>query len=64
MTWLVYMIGAAIGGRMTFTANDEHDILDGDLVVRVSMKLHHHFARIITNGTDFRRLGTTIDEFD
>lgn len=36
LTWLVYIIGAAIGGRMTFTANDEHDILDGDLVVRVS----------------------------
>lgn len=35
LTWLVYIIGAAIGGRMTFTANDEHDILDGDLVVRV-----------------------------
>lgn len=37
LTWLVYIIGAAIGGRMTFTANDEHDILDGDLVVRVSL---------------------------
>lgn len=37
LTWLVYIIGAAIGGRMTFTANDEHDILDGDLVVRVSI---------------------------
>lgn len=36
LTWLVYIIGAAIGGRMTFTANDDHDILDGDLVVRVS----------------------------
>ncbi|XP_031627705.1 ran-binding protein 16 isoform X2 [Contarinia nasturtii] len=35
LTWLVYIIGAAIGGRLTFTANDEHDILDGDLVVRV-----------------------------
>lgn len=38
LTWLVYIIGAAIGGRMTFTANDEHDILDGDLVVRVSCR--------------------------
>lgn len=36
LTWLVYVIGAAIGGRMTFTTNDEHDILDGDLVVRVN----------------------------
>lgn len=38
LTWLVYIIGAAIGGRMTFTANDEHDILDGDLVVRVRLQ--------------------------
>lgn len=25
---------------MTFTTNDEHDILDGDLVVRVSEKFY------------------------
>lgn len=45
MTWLVYIIGAAIGGRMTFTANDDHDILDGDLVVRVSHNIINLFQK-------------------
>lgn len=36
LTWLVYIIGSAIGGRLSFTADDEHDIMDGELVVRVS----------------------------
>lgn len=46
LTWLVYIIGAAIGGRMTFTANDEHDILDGDLVVRVMHSYYSMFSYI------------------
>lgn len=40
LTWLVYIIGSAIGGRLSFTADDEHDIMDGELVVRVSWILH------------------------
>jgi exportin-7 len=36
LTWLVYIIGSAIGGRMSFQANDDHDIMDGDLMIRVS----------------------------
>lgn len=35
LTWLVYIIGSAIGGRMSFTTDDEHDVMDGELVVRV-----------------------------
>lgn len=46
LTWLVYIIGAAIGGRMTFTANDEHDILDGDLVVRVLQLMNFTDSRL------------------
>lgn len=37
LTWLVYIIGSAIGGRLSFTADDEHDVMDGELVVRVSI---------------------------
>lgn len=36
LTWLVYLIGSAIGGRVAFT-NDDHDLMDGELVVRVSV---------------------------
>ena len=35
LTWLVYIIGAVIGGRVSFASTDEHDNLDGELVVRV-----------------------------
>lgn len=35
LTWLVYIIGSAIGGRLTVSTNEEHDIMDGELVVRV-----------------------------
>jgi len=34
LTWLVYIIGAAIGGRITFNTNEEHDNMDGELVCR------------------------------
>ena len=34
LVWLVYIIGAAIGGRVSFTTNDEHDAMDGELVCR------------------------------
>lgn len=35
LTWLVYIIGSAIGGRLSFSANEEQDIMDGELVIRV-----------------------------
>ena len=34
LTWLVYIIGAAIGGRVSFNTNEEHDSMDGELVCR------------------------------
>lgn len=35
LTWLVYIIGSAVGGRISFNSNDEHDAMDGELVCRV-----------------------------
>lgn len=35
LTWLVYVIGSCIGGRICSTATEEHDALDGDLIIRV-----------------------------
>lgn len=35
LTWLVYIIGSCIGGRICSTATEEHDSLDGDLIIRV-----------------------------
>lgn len=71
LTWLVYIIGAAIGGRMTFTANDEHDILDGDLVVRVSVAYSNDFTIHCPSPHIFNRCrfvadsaGITTDEID
>ena len=34
LTWLVYIIGSAVGGRVSFNSNDEHDAMDGELVCR------------------------------
>ena len=34
LTWLVYTIGAVIGGRVSFASTDEHDAMDGELVCR------------------------------
>lgn len=65
LTWLVYIIGAAIGGRMTFTANDEHDILDGDLVVRVCALLRFALVRKCSDHVfSIFRSGSSIDEFN
>ncbi|GCB78918.1 hypothetical protein scyTo_0018672 [Scyliorhinus torazame] len=34
LAWLVYIVGAVIGGRLTFTCTDEQDSMDGELVYR------------------------------
>lgn len=34
LTWLVYIIGAVIGGRVSFASTDEQDAMDGELVCR------------------------------
>ena len=38
LTWLVYIIGSAVGGRVSFNSNDEHDAMDGELVCRYDNK--------------------------
>jgi len=35
LTWIVYLIGAVIGGRVSFAATEDHDAMDGELVIRV-----------------------------
>jgi exportin-7 len=37
LTWLVYIIGGVIGGRLSYNTGitEEHDLFDGELVVRV-----------------------------
>ena len=37
LTWLVYIIGSVIGGRVSFASTDEHDAMDGELVCRYSI---------------------------
>ena len=34
LSWLVYVIGAVIGGRVSFASTDEHDAMDGELTCR------------------------------
>lgn len=34
LSWLVYIIGAEVGGRVSFSSTDEHDAMDGELVCR------------------------------
>nr|CAB3267798.1 exportin-7-A-like [Phallusia mammillata] len=35
LTWIIHLVGAVIGGRVSFAATDEHDAMDGELVIRV-----------------------------
>ncbi|NXD43642.1 XPO7 protein, partial [Copsychus sechellarum] len=41
LTWLVYIIGAVIGGRVSFASTDEQDAMDGELVCRNSRISRH-----------------------
>lgn len=52
LTWLVYIIGSAIGGRMSFTNNDEHDVMDGELVVRVLQLMQLTDGRLAQAGCE------------
>lgn len=58
LTWLVYIIGSAIGGRMSFTANDEHDIMDGELVFRVLQLMSLTDARLPQAGCEKLEMAT------
>jgi exportin-7 len=53
LAWLVYIIGGVIGGRSTFNMgnNEEHDLYDGELVVRVLQLMNFINSRLEqTNG--------------
>ncbi|XP_046431531.1 exportin-7 isoform X1 [Neodiprion fabricii] len=54
LTWLVYIIGigSAIGGRVSFHSNDEHDAMDGELVCRVLQLMNLTDSRLAQGGCE------------
>lgn len=50
MTWLVYIIGAEIGAR--FTAHDDQDRMDGELIFRVLQLMSFTDARLPQAGSE------------
>ncbi|XP_017780137.1 PREDICTED: exportin-7 isoform X3 [Nicrophorus vespilloides] len=52
LTWLVYIIGAAIGGRVSFNSNEEHDAMDGELVCRVLQLMNLTDSRLSQGGCE------------
>jgi len=52
LTWLVFIIGAAVGGRVSFNSNDEHDAMDGELVCRVLQLMNLTDARLSQSGCE------------
>ncbi|KPJ01317.1 Exportin-7 [Papilio xuthus] len=52
LTWLVYIIGAAIGGRASVTTCDENDAMDGELVCRVLQLMDLTDSRLARGGCE------------
>lgn len=52
LTWLVYIIGSAIGGRVSFNSNEEHDTMDGELVCRVLQLMNLTDSRLVQGGCE------------
>jgi exportin-7 len=54
LTWLVYIIGGVIGGRLSYnTGNtEEHDLFDGELVVRVLQLMNFLNDRLEQGGCE------------
>ncbi|XP_055909766.1 ran-binding protein 16 isoform X2 [Eupeodes corollae] len=52
LTWLVYIIGSAIVGRLSFNSNDEQDTMDGELVIRVLQLMSLTDARLPQAGCE------------
>ncbi|XP_054168577.1 exportin-7-like [Oppia nitens] len=50
LTWLVYIIGAAIGGRIFLNSTDEHDAMDGELAFRVLQLMNYTDSRLAQGG--------------
>lgn len=52
LTWLVYIIGSAIVGRLTVNSNDDHDTMDAELVIRVFQLMRLTDARLPQAGCE------------
>ncbi|KAJ8316811.1 hypothetical protein KUTeg_004715 [Tegillarca granosa] len=52
LTWLVYIIGCVIGGRVSFASTDEHDAMDGELACRVLQLMNLTDSRISNQGCE------------
>lgn len=52
LTWLVYIIGSAIGGRVSFNSNEELDAMDGELVCRVLQLMTLTDSRLSQGGCE------------
>ncbi|XP_040573298.1 exportin-7 isoform X1 [Lepeophtheirus salmonis] len=50
LSWLVYIIGASVGGRGSFNSNDGHDAMDGELVCRVLQLMNLTDSRLVGQG--------------
>lgn len=50
LSWLVYIIGSVIGGRVSFASTDEHDAMDGELACRVLQLMNLTDSRIAAQG--------------
>lgn len=48
----MYIIGAAIGGRVSFNSNEEHDAMDGELVCRVLQLMNLTDSRLAQGGCE------------
>uniref|UniRef100_A0A6A7FXJ8 Exportin-7-A-like n=2 Tax=Hirondellea gigas TaxID=1518452 RepID=A0A6A7FXJ8_9CRUS len=64
LTWLVYIIGSVLGGRMVFNTTEEHDAMDGELACRV-LQLMNLTDSCLLRGDGCERLEiATISFFD
>ncbi|XP_075159155.1 ran-binding protein 16 isoform X3 [Haematobia irritans] len=52
LTWLVYIIGSAIVGRLTVNSNDDLDTMDAELVIRVFQLMRLTDARLPQAGCE------------
>ncbi|XP_076301358.1 ran-binding protein 16 isoform X4 [Lasioglossum baleicum] len=52
LTWLVYIIGGVIGGKVTFNNNEEYDAVDSELVCRVLQLMNLTDSRLAQGGCE------------
>lgn len=52
LTWLVYLIGCVIGGRVSDTNSEEYDRMDGQLVCRVLQLMSLNDANLATHSSN------------